>query len=324
MSQRRKIDEVDGGGEAGVDVEDSDDDKFKVPFNKKYKHTLDSDEEDDEVDKYVLESGQIEGEEEGGSRQEEDIKITPFNMKEELEEGHLDEHGMYIFKDKRDEEKDNWLDNIDWIKVKDTPRDIKDKQEEGQEDPFDPLVCYKKILSFMTSGETVQRAIKRLGDKSKKTVKKRKPQMKDDVEKHSDTSSTTDISKEDLMTLISLADQAVNAGDMDVYERTFEQLDAKLKNMNDSSHVVEDMFEDDTKAKSSADTTSTFPSEQVFWEFKWEDKEDVQIHGSFSNDQMIKWQQEGYFDDQDVFVRQVDKQGSSFHSIKRVDFDLYS
>jgi len=29
------------------------------------------------------------------------IKITPFNMKEEMEEGHFDKDGMYIFtKDK--------------------------------------------------------------------------------------------------------------------------------------------------------------------------------------------------------------------------------
>lgn len=27
----------------------------------------------------------------------EGIKITPFNMKEELEEGHFDKDGMYIF-----------------------------------------------------------------------------------------------------------------------------------------------------------------------------------------------------------------------------------
>lgn len=27
----------------------------------------------------------------------EGIKVTPFNMKEELEEGHFDKDGMYIF-----------------------------------------------------------------------------------------------------------------------------------------------------------------------------------------------------------------------------------
>lgn len=46
----------------------------------------------------------IEGEEAGTERvdAEEEIKFTPFNMKEELEEGHFDENGHYNF-DKKDE-----------------------------------------------------------------------------------------------------------------------------------------------------------------------------------------------------------------------------
>lgn len=58
----------------------------------------------------------IEGEEEGISGMDGEVKITPFNMKEELEEGHFDREGHFQWnKDK--EIKDNWLDNIDWVKV---------------------------------------------------------------------------------------------------------------------------------------------------------------------------------------------------------------
>jgi CD2 antigen cytoplasmic tail-binding protein 2 len=47
-----------------------------------------------------------------------DTKITPFNMKDEMEEGYFDGHGMYIW-NKRDgsEVKDSWLDSVDWMKV---------------------------------------------------------------------------------------------------------------------------------------------------------------------------------------------------------------
>lgn len=65
-----------------------------------------------------LDENEIEGEEDGISRIDDDeVKFTPFNMKEELEEGHFDADGHYQWK-KDKEIKDNWLDNIDWVKVR--------------------------------------------------------------------------------------------------------------------------------------------------------------------------------------------------------------
>lgn len=57
------------------------------------------------------------GQEDGVADAEGDIQFTGFNMKEEMEEGHFDKDGMYHWnKDK--EIRDNWLDNIDWVKVR--------------------------------------------------------------------------------------------------------------------------------------------------------------------------------------------------------------
>ena len=51
-----------------------------------------------------------------------ETKITPFNMKDELEEGYFDGSGMYIWNKKdADEVKDSWLDSVDWVKVSDLP-----------------------------------------------------------------------------------------------------------------------------------------------------------------------------------------------------------
>lgn len=44
------------------------------------------------------------------------FQLTPFNMKEELEEGHFDADGHYQW-NKSKEIKDHWLDNLDWVKV---------------------------------------------------------------------------------------------------------------------------------------------------------------------------------------------------------------
>lgn len=58
----------------------------------------------------------IEGEEEGIAKMEGEVKLTPFNMKEEMEEGHFDADGHFQW-DKNNDVKDNWLDNLDWVKV---------------------------------------------------------------------------------------------------------------------------------------------------------------------------------------------------------------
>lgn len=56
------------------------------------------------------------GTEDGPSAPETNIGFTAFNMKEELEEGHFDKDGHYLWK-KEKQIRDNWLDNIDWIQV---------------------------------------------------------------------------------------------------------------------------------------------------------------------------------------------------------------
>lgn len=45
---------------------------------------------------------------------DEGVPITPFNLKEEMEEGHFDSEGNYFIKKEKDI-RDNWLDNIDWV-----------------------------------------------------------------------------------------------------------------------------------------------------------------------------------------------------------------
>lgn len=64
----------------------------------------------------IMNEDEIEGEEEGIPKMEGEVKLTPFNMKEEMEEGHFDADGHFQW-DKNNDVKDNWLDNLDWVKV---------------------------------------------------------------------------------------------------------------------------------------------------------------------------------------------------------------
>lgn len=56
------------------------------------------------------------GAEDGPTAPEVNVGFTAFNMKEELEEGHFDKEGHYLWK-KEKQIRDNWLDNIDWVQV---------------------------------------------------------------------------------------------------------------------------------------------------------------------------------------------------------------
>jgi len=157
-------------------------------------HTLDSDEEDNEEEatKYdVMTEDDVEGQEDQTVDFDDGEKITPFNMKEEMEEGHFDKQGNYFFKKDADI-KDAWLDNVDWKKIRQKENEEKDKDKEDKEDNDDdddeeednnfedytPSVIswkekaplYEEIISLMQPGENVFKAIKRLGgDRKGKT-----------------------------------------------------------------------------------------------------------------------------------------------------------
>ena len=53
--------------------------------------------------------------------------------------------------------KDHWMDNIDWVKIKETGSGEKRSLEEDDDKPeeVDILDSYKQMLEFMKPGETV-------------------------------------------------------------------------------------------------------------------------------------------------------------------------
>jgi CD2 antigen cytoplasmic tail-binding protein 2 len=63
-------------------------------------------------------SFQIQGQEQATIEYDGSIKIMPFNMKDEEEEGHYDDDGNYVFDKKKDDIRDEWMDNLDWDSVK--------------------------------------------------------------------------------------------------------------------------------------------------------------------------------------------------------------
>ncbi|XP_052889255.1 CD2 antigen cytoplasmic tail-binding protein 2 homolog [Anopheles moucheti] len=209
------------------------------------KHTLDSDEEDDSGDDApynVLDDNEIMGEEDGTARTDGETKFTPFNMKEEMEEGHFDADGHYLWK-KTVEVKDHWLDNIDWVKVKNDPN-YKERPEKGEERgladsdsddedddeeakaggsaKFDDIDTYKQMLELMEPKESVKRALQRLGKGTTKLTTAQRWKLK--KEGKSPDEQSAKITK---LTQLS-NDILTNNGNMDVYEETFEMIQKKV------------------------------------------------------------------------------------------------
>lgn len=59
--------------------------------------------------------------------------------------------------------KDNWIDNIDWVKIKVKEKDYEDKMgdlELDDEEDFDEKVVYIEILFFLKFGEIIVKVFK--------------------------------------------------------------------------------------------------------------------------------------------------------------------
>ena len=86
------------------------------------KHSIDSDDEEDDrqkfadFDKMAEDDMLMEGQEDDTVAQDGEIKITPFNLKEEQQEGSFSKDGNFVW-NKKDEVKDAWLDDVDMQKV---------------------------------------------------------------------------------------------------------------------------------------------------------------------------------------------------------------
>lgn len=271
-----------------------------------------------------------------------------------MEEGHFDADGHYQFK-KEKEIKDNWLDNIDWVKVKkdsnykekynagglgdsDTSSDDDDEGDDADKaQPFDLNQTYKSILEMMQARESVKKTLQRLGGNKKISSAERWKRKKAGI---------VDDSAEKVSTFTGLCDQVLSkTGNMNIYEETFESISAKIKNMdvkkakatpsNDDLDMYADDFDTKEQAKLGDNQPSTSASkvedveeeknDVLMWEYKVDQEEGTEILGPYTSEQMQAFVDEGKFKEKNVFVRKVkgEEREGNFYSSSRIDFDLY-
>lgn len=190
----------------------------------------------------------------------------------------------------------------------------------------------------MISGENVLKALRRLGGNKKPISsadrwKKKKNKQPDEPE-----NEKTKLDKENLLKLTGHADELLQNGEFQIYEKTYEQLQYEIKNKMAQFADAEDSDDDELEAAfnkskdqekssdnenniKSAEPTSVL-NDEVKWMYKLQDNHESELLGPFTNTQMIKWQEEGHFKD-GVFCRKADSEGS-FYNSKRIDFELYT
>lgn len=185
----------------------------------------------------------------------------------------------------------------------------------------------------MISGENVLKALRRLGGNKKPISsadrwKKKKNKQPDEPE-----NEKTKLDKENLLKLTGHADELLQNGEFQIYEKTYEQLQYEIKNkmaqFADADDLDDDELEaafnkskDQEKSSDNENIKSEELNEEVKWIYKLQDNDESELLGPFTNTQMIKWQGEGHFKD-GVYCRKVDSEGG-FYNSKRIDFELYS
>lgn len=179
----------------------------------------------------------LKGQESATISQYDDIKITPFNVEEELEDGEFDHAGNFIFRKGSptdNENIDNWADSVDWkaveLKERTESDDKKSKSRMELDDKqakssLDKLSCYKHMLRIMRPEETVQRAIQRLGSNIPKRRFNKTKSSSGQPEKDSGSNCDIAETKRRLDSMIELTHQRLEDGDTDIYQRSYEDLE---------------------------------------------------------------------------------------------------
>ena len=84
---------------------------------------------------------------------QEGVRITPFNVQEELEEGHFDTDGNYV-QDKKDEIRDAWLEELDDYTDEDYEKLMKKKAEDAIAGFVILRVATTTVATLITSNDS--------------------------------------------------------------------------------------------------------------------------------------------------------------------------
>lgn len=196
---------------------------------------------------------------------DEGVPITPFNLDEEMQEGHFDSEGNYFIK-KDQEIRDNWLDNIDWVKIKEQPFKKKkkglgakrrrragdedeaeeeklreeqqaEKENEEEEDDEEEMEPAEDPLASFTQHQLIEAVVELLSPGETVTAALRRlgglrGQKRGKLKQEGEPTEESRRDTEKLDKLTALADRLVGSGMFEIYQHTQEKLAYLMKTMN--------------------------------------------------------------------------------------------
>lgn len=134
------------------------------------------------------------------------------------------------------------MDNIDWVKIKTTEGEEDKDSDSDQEEESGPLVDeiehFKQMVEIMKEGETVTKALKRLGGGKTMSSAARWKAKKQKTQSNTEESAAEKSNKENLLKLTGLADQLLQQGNFEIYQHTYEKIKFKIKAAEDSKPKV--------------------------------------------------------------------------------------
>lgn len=302
----------------------------------------------------------------------------------------------FIGKKNKDEIKDAWLDNVNWnnvnafkMKEKYTVGGVtggnkstvtggmetnekesdeesnnsesggESEEEEEELDDNKKTEIFQKMIGHLKPGETILKAIKRLGVVSSGSTssgcsstlsasqrwlkKKNTSQQASKIDPAEGRAA-----KESLEKLTGHANFFIEKGFYDIYEHTYEKIKWKIDEESKSSSTSAstsksggtatfDMFGDEVDDTATATASTSKQSENsqasaaledqgVSWNYKQENTDESKVFGPFSSEQMLDMSEKGSFGEAGVWCRkQSDADtAASFYNSKRIDFDLYT
>ncbi|KJH50255.1 hypothetical protein DICVIV_03619 [Dictyocaulus viviparus] len=267
---------------------------------------------------------EVEGQEDSTLDFDGSTKITAFNMKEDMEDGHFDEAGNFIFDKKEKEIKDAWLDDIDWSTVKEKAGDQWEILNDRDNDEVPPPTLndirrkeiFSTLVTFMKPNQTVANVLTTL-KRAKGLTAAEERKMRWKAKKEGKSFEESESGKNTRL-ISGLVDELISAGHMDAYEWSREKFEFLLKKLDGTAVDSVDMFSDEPASVSSWNTQDNLNDEDQKWEYK--ESEAGEILGPFSSSEMARRQQNGQLSSGGL----ARKCGSaSFNPISRIDFDLY-
>uniref|UniRef100_A0AC35TI03 GYF domain-containing protein n=1 Tax=Rhabditophanes sp. KR3021 TaxID=114890 RepID=A0AC35TI03_9BILA len=280
------------------------------------RHTMDSDEEEEEEYK-KLNMNVVKGQEAATIDMDGTTKITPFNMKEDEEDGDFDHYGNFIRRKDEGSFQDKWLETVDWKAIKEN--EAKGSNLDIAEDQIiEPLTggekatIYKELLGLITPKESLDVALKRLNN-TKKLSSAEERKLRWAAKKEGREYKDERIIK--IETLSGLAGKLLDDGNTEAYQLTYEKISDLIKEFGRKDEEAFDMFGDGSVADLA---TPIVLAQEIKWELKDADSEKVK--GPYTTKEMMEMQEKNEFKS----GASCRKTGSeSFFSVGRMDFELY-